>query len=376
MADTRVLLGRIGGAARPAGSKAEADARGVCADWLRESGFTVEERPFSYSAAPGEWGTPIAGVALLIAALGVVYGMAVSSSGTSPTLHVAFAALIAIGSAGWWVGRYGTRLIPFRRRSGVNLEARRGVPNVWFVAHLDSKSQPVSLLTRAVSAVAVASMWATMLVVWAISQLVSVPPLVFLILAGCAAAAAVPLLISLVGTRGHGALDNASGVASILGAVRAMDPALPVGVVVTSAEEYGLAGARAWVEEMRNRTREEVRSGVAINCDGVDDQGVLTITAGGEGWNLVHLFCGVVAAFRPDLRIRRRLPGVLLDATAFADRGWAACTVSQGTRGSLARVHTSRDTLSSFSGAGVENVAGVLALLGGAIIAGNTTPEY
>lgn len=374
MADVRVLLGRIGAVARPAGSAAEANARAVCADWLRDSGFTVEERPFSYSAAPGAWGTPLAGVALLITALGAAYGIAGGDAGPDRTLQIAFAALLLIGFTGWWVGRYGTRLLPFQRRAGVNLEARRGVPNVWLVAHLDSKSQPVSLLTRAVSAVAVASSWAALLVIWAISRLVPIPPVVFLVLAGCAAVAAVPLLISSVGTRGHGALDNASGVASILGAVRVMDADLPVGVVVTSAEEYGLAGARAWVE----RTRDGMRSGVGvvINCDGVDDHGILTITAGGAGRNLVHLFAGVVAELRPDLRIRRSLPGVLLDATAFADRGWAACTVSQGTRGSLARVHTSQDTLASFSGAGIESVAEVLASLGGAIIAGNTTPEY
>jgi hypothetical protein len=370
--DVRVLLGRIGAVARPAGSTAEANARTVCADWLRGAGFTVEERPFSYSAAPGAWGTPLAGVALLITALGAAYGIAGDGAGPDRTLQIAFVALILIGSAGWWVGRYGTRLLPFQRRAGVNLEARRGVPNVWLVAHLDSKSQPVSLLTRAVSAVAVASSWAAMLVIWAISRLIPVPPVVFLVLAGCAAVAAVPLLISSVGTRGHGALDNASGVASILGAVRVMDAALPVGVVVTSAEEYGLAGARAWVE----RTRDGMRGGVVINCDGVDDHGILTITAGGAGRKLVHLFAGVVAALRPDLRIRRSLPGVLLDATAFADRGWAACTVSQGTRASLARVHTSQDTLASFSGVGIESVAEVLASLGGAIIAGNTTPEY
>ena len=380
MPDTRVLLGRIGAAARPAGSATEANARAVCADWLRESGFSVEERPFSYSAAPGEWGTPMAGFALLIMGLAAAYGIAEGGLGTDRTLQIAFAALIVIAAAGWWVGRYGTRALPFQRRVGVNLEARRGVPDVWLVAHLDSKSQPVSLLTRAASAVAVACSWAALLVVWAISRLLPVPAVVFLVLAGCASVAAVPLLVSSIGDRGDGALDNASGVASILGAVRMMDAALPVGVVVTSAEEYGLAGARAWVDGRREGTRaaarDGMRRGVVINCDGVDDDGVLTITAGGAGRNLVHLFGGVVAALRPDVRIRRSLPGVLLDATAFADRGWAACTVSQGTRSSLARVHTSRDTLASLSGAGVESVAGVLASLGGAIIAGNTTPEY
>jgi hypothetical protein len=371
--ELRELLSRIGAAARPSGSSAEARAREVCADWLRDAGFVVTERPFTYSAAPGLWGTPLAGLVLLVTASATAFEIARGEATADRALRIAAVAVALTGCAGWWVGRYGTRLLPFWRRRGVNLEARRGVPHVWLVAHLDSKSQPFSLLTRASAAVGVASGWTGVLVAWAVSHFVPVPTWVFLTLLGCAAVSAVPLLASWIGTRGDGALDNASGVAAVLGAAREIDTSLPLGVVVTSAEEFGLAGARAWVNRVPGGS---VRTGVAINCDGVDDHGALTITAGGAGRRMVDLFAGVVAARRPDVQIRRSLPGVLLDATAFADAGWAACTVSQGTRGSLARVHTSRDTLASFSSDGVESVAGVIASLGGSIIAGSTTPEY
>jgi hypothetical protein len=90
----------------------------------------------------------------------------------------------------------------------------------------------------------------------------------------------------------------------------------------------------------------------------------------------MNLFVAVVAAHRPGAQIRRSRPGVLLDATARADAGRAVRTVRQGTRGSLAMVHSSRGTLASCSRAGAENVAGVIASLGGSIIAGSTTPEY
>ena len=191
--------------------------------------------------------------------------------------------------------------------------------------------------------------------------MIPAPMATLFIFLGCAGVAAVPLLVSWPDTRGDGALDNASGVASILAAAAFLDLAIPLGVVVTSAEELGLAGSRAWVDGRPG--------GVAINCDGVDDGGTLTLTASGRGCELWQSG-NWAEALGPDARIRRSLPGILLDSTAFADRGWAACTISQGTRRSLGRIHTEQDTLSRLSGAGIERIAKVIAALSGAIIAG------
>jgi hypothetical protein len=268
---------------------------------------------------------------------------------------------------GAWLGSYGTRVLPMLRRVGVNLEARRGVPEVWLVAHLDSKSQPISLLVRAAAAVCVLSSWTCVMLAWAATWLIAVPPALLLVLVGCATVGSVPLLMSWIGTRSAGALDNASGVAAVLGAASRLDLAIPLGVVVTSAEEFGLAGARAWAHGLP--------ASVAINCDGVDDAGMLTITAPGRGGCYLWQSLSRSEATGLDVRVRRSLPGVLLDATAFADRGWVACTVSQGTRKSLARVHTSEDTLTRLSGAGVERAAVLVASLAGAIIAWGDSPD-
>ena len=354
------LLERIAAVARPAGSAAEAEARDVCAGWLRDSGFEVVERPFSYSAFPGAWGTTIASGLLLVIATVAAAGIATGAWGLDRTLSIALVGVVAVAAAGRWAARYGTQSMPIMRRRGVNLEARRGVPRVWLIAHLDSKSQPISLLMRAGAAVLLACAWAALLVAWAASAAAPVPMGLFVGLLGCAAAAAVTLLFSWVGTAGHGSLDNASGVVTVLAAARLLDLAIPVGVVVTSAEEFGLAGARAWVEGQPE--------GVAINCDGVDDRGVLAITTGGWArgpWRRLAA-AGVIG---PGVRILRSLPGVLLDSTAFTDRGWAACTVSRGTRASLARVHTRRDTLARLSGSGIVGASEMVASLAGAIIA-------
>jgi hypothetical protein len=255
----------------------------------------------------------------------------------------------------------------------VNLEARRGghegecePPLVWLVAHLDSKSQPISLLQRSAATVTLLAAWVA-LVVWICLAVLGVSArMTGVVLSILAAVAALPLILSRPGSKSAGTLDNASGVASIVLAARRMDPASPVGVVLTSAEEFGLAGARAWVEGRRR--------GIAINCDGVDDSGRVTITAGRGGRELlcrhrIHGFLG------PEVRIRRSLPGILLDSTAFSDCGWRACTLSRGTLASLARVHTQRDTLDSLTGTGVEGAANLIVGLAGAIIAEEARTE-
>jgi len=81
---------------------------------------------------------------------------------------------------------------------------------------------------------------------------------------------AVPVLGSVIGNRSAGAVDNASGVATVLGAAATL-PDANLGVLITDAEELGLAGARAWCAET---TRRRVP---VLNCDGVDDDGVLTL---------------------------------------------------------------------------------------------------
>ncbi len=360
------LLARLGASARPAGSAAEADARRYCAEALSSNGFEVFERPFTYSAFPGMWGTPLIGIALVLTATVTVFSLLHASTSETAIVVCALGLVVVLAICGWWLGRYGTHCLPLMRRAGINLEARRGEPAVWLVAHLDSKSQPISLLTRAGASIAVLGFWLAVLIALASSRFVQIPVAVFVVLAACAGLAAVPLAIALTGSKGSGVLDNASGVASIIVAARRMGAELPVGLVITSAEELGLAGARAWVQGKR--------CGLAINCDGVDDRGELTLTASGAGREFVSgSILGPVSGRK--VRFRRNLPGVLLDSTAFSDSGWVACTVSQGRLQSLGRIHTRRDCLDECSGAGIERAAELIAALAGAIIAGEVSPH-
>ncbi len=333
----------------------------MCSRILVSAGFEVEELPFGYSAWPGLCATPVAGgIFVLVAAAALGAAMRRPQS-TEPIMSVALATVGAAVACAWWVARFGTRRLTWMRRSGTNLVARRGVPRVWLVAHLDSKSQPLSLLLRAGCAATLALAWGGTFLLWLLSAWSARAGAGMPVLVAIAAAAALPLLFSQVGSRGTGALDNASGVAAVLAAARTTGDAFPLGVVITSGEELGLAGARAWADG--------ATPAVAINCDGVDDSGALTVTAPrsprrGNG------FDKALAASAPHVRRRRALPGVLLDATALADAGWVACTVSKGTLASLARIHTSRDTLENISGSGIDEAAKLMVTLCGAIIAG------
>jgi len=339
-------LARLAASPRPTGGAAIAESRTYCAIELRRLGFVVREEPFEYSAFAGRFGAPSFGVLLPIAAtLAVVVGN--RGAADVPWLAivvVAIAIAAAIGLA------RGVLSAPVMRRGGVNIEATRGPSpaKVWLVAHLDSKSQPVPMLVRVAGVVVLAAGLAGVALLLLIRPSSAVAALVVAWVGG------LPLMLSVVGRRSAGALDNASGVAAILDAAATLSPALPIGVLITDAEELSLAGARAWA---RSRTH-----GVALNCDSVDDEGPLSaMFTGRRPSGLLSALAESSAASNEILRIRRLLPGILTDSVALADAGWETLTLSRGTLRTLLRIHTSRDNLRSMRGVGIAGAARVLA---------------
>lgn len=242
--------------------------------------------------------------------------------------------------------------LPFLRCTSENLVARRGdAPSVWLVAHLDSKSQPVPSAAR-VAGVALM-----------LASLAAAIACVAMQLAGSSARtgwwAALTLLVpgapaviaSVVGSRSNGAVDNASGVAAVLSAAALLRADANVGVLLPSAEELGLAGARAFARTHGRAT--------CINCDGVDDDGVVTIMH--RGAPPARIVDVLLEAAQVPVRVRRMPVGLLTDSVAFTDRGWPAVTVSRGSFGTLRRVHTPQDSLDHLRGDGLEPVAALLA---------------
>jgi hypothetical protein len=276
---------------------------------------------------------------LLIA--GVALGIRMSGDVLVPAIVAA-----ACGALLGWLGGPGVLRLPLMRRRGVNLRATRGTPTTWIVAHVDSKWQPVSMTLRVagviVSIAGLLALAGAVWLGWGSDWLVGITML-----------ATLPLLLSVVGERSDGALDNASGVATALGAASLVtDPR--VGVMITDAEELALAGARAWARE--------ARPAIALNVDSVDDDGPLVaMYTGSAPRRLISRLEAAASARGEQLRVLRLVPGILTDSVALAAAGWETVTLSRGTLRTLARIHTSWDTLSAMDGRGIAGAARVLA---------------
>ncbi len=343
-------LARLGAASRPAGSPAAGEARAYCADVLRTLGFSVTERSFEYSKFTGAFAAPVAGFCVAAFAIAVFVMRPLS---TAPAFEL-LAAAIVVAFGFRYLGGRGVQDLPVARASGVNLEAVRGAsaPKVWLVAHIDSKWQPVSMIVRIagviLSALGLAGLAATAFSMQpAMNSLASV----FVVVA---VVGSVPLVLSFVGARNHGTLDNASGVATVLAAVESMPPGVAVGVLITDAEELALAGARAWA---RSRP-----PGIAINCDSIDDDGALVLMHSAPAPDaLVTSLVGSARESGEWLRVMLLIPGIFTDHVALASAGWTTVTLSRGTARTLRRIHTSRDTLATMRGAGIAGAARVLA---------------
>jgi Zn-dependent M28 family amino/carboxypeptidase len=234
---------------------------------------------------------------------------------------------------------------------------------LWLVAHVDSKSQPVPLLVRAAGIVLLGLAWVVAITLAIVRLSHGVAPRDWLAVVVMAVLGALPVIGSVVGRRSAGAIDNASGVATVLAAASAIPAEIPVGVLITDAEELGLAGARAWCRQTKHKR------GIVLNCDGVDDEGLLTLM-----WTrprsraAERAFADAARTTGERLRVIPLVPGVLVDGVAFSAAGWDAVTLSRGTAGTLRRIHTARDNLEHLRGTGVETAARVLAVTASTLV--------
>lgn len=376
---SRALLQKLARQPRFSGSTTEKEARNICADELRAQGFEVAEQPFTFSEFPGRWAPSLGAVVLAIIVLFASH-MAVRHGAPTIALLILSIGLVALGAAGWWTARHGTAQIPWLRSQSANLIATRGSssrerPAQWLVAHIDSKSQTIPMLARIASVVLSAAMVSLLVGAIAASalateqqsmvqlQIVSLrtlmsPPmhLLIAILSYLAVASLIPMMLCIVGNKSPGALDNASGVAAVLMAVRQINPSRQIGVIITSGEELGLAGARAYADQ-------NSRGGTALNCDTIDDRGGFICMVKGKRARsgLAQAVTRAAGTRGIPVRIHGLLPGVLADNIAFTDAGWDSLTLCRGNIATLARVHTAGDRPDGIDGSGIAEAAGLLA---------------
>ena len=350
-AQARRHLEALAATPRPAGGDAEARARAYCADVLTDTGLAVAEEPFTYSQLPGRVATPLLGAvsAILFAAVGHLGWR--DQPQLALTLLLGGAAIV--GVIAWWIARFGVLALPWHRAQSINLVASRGNPSIWLVAHLDSKSQPVPILVRALGVMGLLGATVVALIVALVHVAGHDVRWMWPWITGIGVFSSLPVAASVVQSRSAGALDDASGVGTVLIVAQSLPRQLALGVVLTSAEELGLAGARAWV---RGRGAAH-----ALNIDGVDDEGALRLT-----WTrrrptaLIELLTARAAEAGIPARTGRLLPGALLDGVAFAEAGWEVVTVSRGTIRTVARIHTPGDSLDRLTGDGIAVTASII----------------
>jgi hypothetical protein len=312
---------------------------------LRSLGFVVDEHPFEYSQLIGRWAPPLVGFACAV--------LASIWEARAPVAPLRAAAILVIVA----LAAFLVRLRPRRgvlhgrllRATGINVAAVRGeAPAVWLVAHIDSKWQPVSMLARVAGVLLLVVGFVGVIIAAAANASFGPAALVVTWLG------AAPLMLSVVGVRNHGTLDNASGVAAVLDAARLVPVGCPLGIMITDAEELALAGAEAW--------KSEAAPVIALNCDSIDDDGPLVaMYTGAAPQRILSPLRRAASEHNERLRAMRLIPGILTDSVALARVGWPTLTLSRGTLRTLLRIHTSRDTLVHMSGRGVDGAARVLA---------------
>lgn len=347
------LLAELASAPRPAASARIAQLRERCALELRALGYQTRELPFRYSEFPGRYGTPaVSALGLVAVAIAGHWG---ARGATLFPLALMLTGIVALGLVGRWLARDGVLRAPWLRAEGVNVEATRPgrATAVWLCAHLDSKSQPVPTLVRSAGiALQAAGSLATLGLAAGAAFGASAPFGAWVGAALVTLAGAIPVVFSVVGPHSPGALDNASGVVAVIAAARALADVEGVGIVITDAEELGMAGAHAWAG---------TRAGaLVLNCDGVDDRGpVRVMHPAHRPRAILQAVRAVTGPLPPEIR---RLPiGVLTDSVAIVRRGGQSVTFSRGTWASLARVHSAKDTLARLRGRGIPGVAALMA---------------
>lgn len=236
---------------------------------------------------------------------------------------------------------------PLRGRAAeaINLIAVRPRVRVttWLTAHYDSKGQPLSMAGRLQLVVAAVALLPAVLLAtragwsswWWLAVLVL--PLLF-------------LALNVATDKSPGAVDNASGVLTVLAALDRLPPANPVGAILLDAEELGLVGARALVRDRANLLDDTA----VINFDGIDDRGDAVV--------FVHRPGALTArvAERLGVPARRRLP-VVVDGLTLAAAARECVTIMRGNWGTMRVVHTARDTADRLTLTGVDEVARAIA---------------
>ncbi len=325
------------------GSESLRDVEAAILERLVESGYTVYRDSFIASASPlvsaSVAGAGFGWTALIITPLlsfgPLGWGVALAGAGAFSLVLI-----LVVGLYRGWV-EPGTPKV-----EAVNIWAKRGPPKVWLVAHSDSKSQQFSLGARVLAVTILCAGLVLMMVALALRIFTPLPwwlafPVGLATLLGGGA-----LSRATVSNESPGAVDNATGVLAALVAADLLRTRSDIGVLITGAEEFGMAGAAAWTSQHGGK-------GMFINFDGLDSRGSYRLMIhrvraqgdlSGHSHEIVNALASQLRNMGQGVVCRRLPPGILVDGVALARAGMPGATVSRGDWNTLRVVHTSRDS--------------------------------
>lgn len=365
-AERRQARERLVALAKPrlTGSEGAEETGAELRQQLESLGYEVHGIPFTFSAWPGRFGLSAgAGVFLLGVLVATVFLW--MGNGLFALIALVVSAALVLGIA-FYAPRASASL-PWGRVTAENWLAHRpgSRPRYLVVAHRDSKSQLLPTVLR-VSAIVVGILaWIALLVLSGLAfvRVEWVPGWALIVAGGLAILSGLLLTLCWVGNDSPGALDNATGLAALLGLAERERDRDDVGFLVTDGEELILAGAYAVAPTL------PPVAGV-INLDILDDEGEFSVVER-HGYPrrgfAPHLAAALMsAAHALDVPARRRdMPlGVMADHMAFTDAGLPSVTVHRGSISSFRRVHRPGDDVDGLTGAGA---ASTVALVHGAL---------
>lgn len=348
--------------ARPriTGSKGAAEVAELIRARFSSLGFQIRDYPFTFSTIPGRFSVTAAGVVFLIGTLGAAALLNGSHPGVA--LCVLLLVLILVGGIAVLTPLL-NGMLPFARVNAANMLAHKpgARPRYIVMAHLDSKSQPVPLAFRGPAIILGIVTWIAFVIfcILGVLDAVWIVPHITTLLAVLCFIAGVVCIFCWVDNRSPGALDNASGLATVLGLAERNRDAGEIAYLITDAEEMGLVGARDIARKL------DPVIGV-INVDGVDDDGPFHIMEK-FGFPARHIAPHLAAALltsAAEMDVpahRRNVPfGLLLDHMPLARRHLPSVTVLRGSLKSMLRVHRPDDSMDRLSGAGVESAVALI----------------
>ena len=345
---------------RMTGSQGAQEVADIIHERLTRLGYEIQDHPFSFSTWPGRFAMSVAGVFFLFGSLGAAALLNMRHPGVSLVILLVTVLLVAAVAV---LAAPLTNMLPFGRITGNNMFAARpgSTPRYIFMAHLDSKSQPIPLAFRGPAIIIAILTWLVFVVFALLALLdpVYIRAEITTTLGVASFLAGVLLVFCWVDNRSPGALDNASGVATVMALAESEKDRDDVAFLITDAEELGLVGSRAIARKL------DPVFGV-INIDGVDDSGpiyVLDKFGIPARYIAPHLVASILTA-ADQMNVpaqRRNVPfGLLLDHLPIARADLPAVTVMRGTFSALRRVHRPADSMDNMTGSGIETVVRVL----------------